>query len=99
MYGSKHTFALQMIARFNTIEHKKKFIKKFDTRPNYIPVSARFKFILTCCDQLKNDTNFQANSDGVNRGIESLQLLIGEETKNVVERELHVMNFVCRRRL
>ena len=45
----------------------------------------------TCCDQLKNDANILADSYEANRGIESLQLLIREKTKNVVERELDMM--------
>ena len=85
MQGPTCEFALLMLTHRNAIQHKFNVVKKFDTRPEYIPASTRFKFILTYCNELRNDANQQSNAEDVDRGIQELQLLIREKTKNTVE--------------
>jgi len=91
MHGSTREFALSMLTHHNTITHKVSVLKKFNTRPEYIPASARFKFTLTCCADLINDTDYQAAANEIQRDIESLQQKIRDKTKNIVEIEINVL--------
>ena len=90
MQGSTRDFALLMLTHCSIIDHKLKVLNKFNTKPEYIPASAKFKFILTCCDDLKNDASQISDAEDVNQGIKDLQILIRDRTKKTVEREIQV---------
>ena len=80
-----------MITHHSEIQHKLNVLRNLNTRLEYIPASARFNFFLTCCNDLKNDAQQQSDAETVNRGIETLQLLIRKNAINTVEREIKVL--------
>ena len=91
MQDSTREFALLMLTQRVSISHKLSIIKKFDTKPDYIPLSARFKFTLTCCDDLKHDASQQSDADEISQKILELQSLIRAKTRNTVERETNIL--------
>ena len=91
MQDSTKEFAMLLLTQRVNISHKLNIIKKFDTKPEYIPLSARFKFKLTCCEDLINDANQQSDADEISRKIQELQALIREKTRNTVEREINLL--------
>ena len=91
MQDSTREFALLMLTQRVNITHKLNIIKKFDSKPDYIPLSARFKFTLTCCEDLKNDAAQQSDADEISQKILELQSLIRVKIRNSVEREIHIL--------
>ena len=91
MQKDTRDFALILLTQRNVIQHKVNVVKKFDDNPDFIPASARFKFTLTCCTDLKDDASQESDAEEIRQGIENLQLLIRDKTRNTVEREIQVL--------
>jgi len=84
-------FTLSMLTHHSQIQHKLNVLKKINAKPDYIPASARFKFDLTCCNDLTNDARQQSDAETVNQSIKTSQLVIRDMTMNTVEREIEVL--------